>query len=194
MDTSQIHLHWAKTGTPRSKFLPWNPENCNDTSWLSQTSATYGFKGTKIKKKFFLKLSLPDFLLIFLPPFCCFIGAVEYWVLKTLKLIHFCWYWRRKSLWSCFPLHLCFSTALIFSCDKCGWNKCTTWRKQNWKRILINDEHKMFIILPEGGSKVTIRPWVKTFQVSTFNKNQTKSNENKKPRISWKTMKYHLLI
>ena len=52
----------------------------------------------------------------------------------------------------------------------------------------------MFIILPEGGSKVIIRPWVKIFKVSTLNKKQTKPNENKQQEQTGKTMKCHLLI
>ena len=61
-----------------------------------------------------------------------------------------------------------------------------------WKFILIKD-HKIFIILPEGGSKVTIRSWVKICK-KKLNKTQTQPNENKKQQQIGKTMEFHLLI
>ena len=46
-----------------------------------------------------------------------------------------------------------------------------------WKLILIKD-NKIFIILPEGGSKVTIRSWVKICKKNP----QTQQNTNQTKR------------
>ena len=138
------------------------------------------------------KFSFWIFCLFSWPLFCYFIVTAEYWVLQTLKKL-FLQVLQKGGCTLVFICHLCLFQPLFLAtidADK----MCTTGHlKKLWKLILLKN-HKLFIILPEGGSKVTIRSWVKIFSVNTRWKPNKKKKREREREQTRKTMKCHLLI